>query len=174
MKNLNSGEQNVLKEWDCIACLLSFWLLFILWISHKAIRTASYKAVWEKGHTHGVHVFCRNWATLGRSPCDRYSTWLSLVWEPSQVTRAGGDRDAPHFHAFKKQWIESQWNLNWLVCSRFLLPNTSFMLECHINWFLIEQCASNLQNSAVYETKDARLLLCGIGSHMGRDKVLKD
>lgn len=49
-----------------------------------------------------------------------------------------------------------------------------FMLECHINWFLIEQYASNFQNPPVYKTKDARLLLCGIGSHMSRDKTLKD
>lgn len=71
-------------------------------------------------------------------------------------------------HIFKPswslQWIMSRWNLHWLVCSGFLLPNTSYMQERHINWILIEQCASNFQNPEVYKMEDARLLLCGIGS----------
>lgn len=45
------------------------------------------------------------------------------------------------------------------------------MLECHINWFLIEQCASNFQNPAEYKTEEVRLLLCGTESHTGKDTV---
>ena len=33
------------------------------------------------------------------------------------------------------------------------------MLECHINWFLIEQCASNFQNPADYKTGSQTLAL---------------
>lgn len=108
MKNLNSEEQIVLKEWDCVACLSGCYLSFesVTWQSEQPAT----KLCGKKGHTHGVHVFCRNWATLGRSPCDHESTRLSLVWELSQVTGADGERDAPHFHAFKKQWISSQCN----------------------------------------------------------------
>lgn len=48
------------------------------------------------------------------------------------------------------------------------------MLECHINWVLIEQCASNFQNPAEYKTEEVRLLLFGFESHMGKDTVHKD
>lgn len=168
MRNLNLTGTNC--TWENVIALHASWVsgCYLSFESHGnqniQLQSNNLGWMWEKGHTHGVHIFCRNWATLGRSPCDLDSTWLSLVWELSQVTWAGGDRDASHFHAFENQWILSQWNLNWLVCSGFLLSNTSFMQERHINWFLIEQRASNFQNQAVYKMEDARLLLCGIGS----------
>lgn len=118
--------------------------------------------------------FCRNRATLGRSPCDPDSTWPYIVAEVSQVSRARSGREAKHSHAFQKRQIVSQGSFSWLGCSGLPLPNTSFMLECHINWFLIEQCASNFQNPAEYKTEEVRLLLFGFESHMGKDTVHKD
>lgn len=108
---------------------------------------------------------------LGSSEKSAIWSWLSLTPHSlrTQVPRAGGSISAKRSYAFKKQQLDK--TLSWLVCSGFLLPNTSFMLECHINWFLIEQCASNFQNPAEYKTGEVRCLLFEINSLAGKDAV---